>query len=121
MLQTLRQLYDQGWHGEAIERARAVFRASPLVREIARNREAARDAVAWFGWGLAGSVVLFAAWELGGFAVLVGQQPADPPAVHEPGRMVPAQAEAGGCTQASLNRATGRTTAANCQQALWAQ
>jgi hypothetical protein len=121
MLQTLRQLYDRGLHSAAVARARAALSASPLVVTLVRNREAVSDAAGWCGWVLAGGVVLFASWELGGFGVLIGQEPLGPPAVHQPPRTMPAEAQAGGCTQASLNRTTGRTTAANCQQALRSQ
>jgi hypothetical protein len=122
MLQTLRQLYDQGLHSAAVGRALALLSASPLIGKLVRNREAVSDAAGWCGWVLAGGVVLFASWELGGFGVLVGeephQEPPGPPAVRQPARTAPAEAQAEGCTQASLNRATGTTTAANCQQAL---
>jgi hypothetical protein len=72
MLHMLRQLCDRWLRSGGVERARAAFCASSLGRQLARNRETVRDALAWFGWGLAGALVLVASWELGGFAVLVG-------------------------------------------------
>ena len=117
----LRQVYDESSRSEAVERACSALRAAPLVGRLARDREAVGDALAWCGWVLAGGVVLFASWELGGFAVLVGQEAPDPPALHQTADTASAQAEDGGCTQASLDRVTRKTTAATCQQALRSQ
>jgi len=120
MLQTLRhfweETYEQAFNSQGLERARAALLASPAVRALMRNREAVRDALGWGGWVLVGGVVLFAAWEIGGFGVLVGQ-PLLPPAVWEPARPASADAEAGGCTQAALDRSTGLTISIACRRA----
>ncbi len=122
LLQTFRHLCDRRFQREAIERARASLRASPLVRKVCGDREAVRDALGWLGWALAGALLLLAAWRIGGFGVLVGQGPSVVPAPRQQVvRVVPAEVRAEGCTQASLNRTTGRTTAAKCQQALRSQ
>ena len=120
MLQTLRhlhgQVHDKGLHWKAFERTRTALRASPLARKVARNREAVRETLGWCGWAVGACIVLIASWELGGFAVLVSQEPLlRPPAFREAARAAPAQDRAGGCTQASLDRATGLTTPSNCR------
>lgn len=122
MLQTLRHLYGQaygqGLRWKAFERTRAALRATPLARKLARNREAVRETLGWCGWAVGACMVLIASWELGGFAVLVSQEPLlRPPAFHEAARAAPARGHADGCTQASLDRATGLTTPSNCRPA----
>lgn len=122
MLQTLRHLYgrvyDQGLRWKAFERARAALCASPLGRKLARNREAVSETLGWCGWAVGACIVLIASWELGGFAALVSQEPLlRPPAFREAVRATPAQGQSGGCTQVSLNRATGLTTPSNCRPA----
>jgi hypothetical protein len=116
MLRSVRQLYKQSCNSEAIERARALLLASPLVRRLLRDREAVADALGWCGWTLAAGALLYIAWEIGGFSVLVGQGPLlSPPALQAPMRAAATEPQAGGCTQASLNRSTGQTKAASCQ------
>ena len=122
MLQALRHLYgqvhDKGLHWKAFERARAALCASRLARKLARNREAVSETLGWCGWAVGASIVLLASWEIGGFAVLVSQEPLlRPPAFREATRAAAAQDQAGGCTQASLDRATGLTTPSNCRPA----
>jgi hypothetical protein len=122
MLQTLRQLYgqvyDHGVHWKAFERARAGLYAFPLGRKLARNREVVSETLGWFGWAVGACMVLIAAWELGGFAVLVSQEPLlRPPAFREAAGAAPAQGLSGGCTQASLDRTTGLTTPGICRSA----
>jgi hypothetical protein len=122
MLRTLRhlyeQVYDQGLHWKAFERTRAALYASTLARKLARNREAVSETLGWCGWAVGACIVLIASWELGGFAVLVSQEPMlRPPAFREAARAAPAQGQAGGCTQASLDRTTGLTTPSSCRPA----
>jgi hypothetical protein len=72
--------------------------------------------------GLAGVVALFAAWEIGGFAVLIGQEHPAFTAPRQAGPIAPAQtAGAGDCTRTSPDGAGGRTTAADCRHAQRAQ
>lgn len=121
-MQTLRALYgqgyDQGLHRKAVERARAALHASSFGRKLARNREAISETLGWFGWAAGACIVLLASWELGGFAVLLSQEPLlRPPAFREAVRAAPAQGQSGGCTQVSLNRATGLATPSTCRPA----
>ena len=113
MLQMLRKLREQdGWRA-AVGRASATLRAAPLVRKLAGDRDALDDALRWCAWGLAGAVALYALWVVGGFGVLVAQGP-DASQHQKVVRIAPAEVRAQGCTEASLNRATGRTRAAEC-------
>jgi hypothetical protein len=122
MLQTLRhlygQVYDEGFQWKAIERARAALCASPLACKLASNREAISETLGWCGWAVGACVVLAASWEIGGFAVLISEEPlVAPGAFREAVRTVPARGQAAGCTQASLDRITGLTTPSSCRAA----
>jgi hypothetical protein len=65
------------------------------------------------GWALFGGATAFAIWELGGFAAHFADEPGRPAVA----RQMPAPFRptgASGCTQASIDRATGQTTAGSC-------
>jgi len=113
MLQMLRRLREpDGWRA-AVGRAGAALRATPLVHRLAGDRDALGDALRWCAWGLAGAIALYAVWVVGGFGVLIGQGP-DASQHRKVVHIAPPEVRAQGCTEASLNRATGRTRAAEC-------
>jgi len=117
MLQAVRHRHQISFRGRPIERVRAALAGSPLVRGLVRRRQAVTDALGWCGWVLAGGAALFASWELGGFSVLLGQEPLSPPAVHRPANLDPSRAPTdgpAGCTQAPIDRATGLTIPVDC-------
>jgi hypothetical protein len=121
MLQAVRHFRQLPRYGGHLQRLPAALRSSRVARKLVRNRRRVADALAWCGWVLAGGVVLFAAWELGGFAVLLGPESFGRPQVHQPARIppvhAPAQDRPGGCTQAALDRATGLTVSVRCRRA----
>ena len=90
----------------------------PFLRGLGTfDRQTAATALGLCGWMLAGGTALFAFWELGGFSVLLSNDPFRPAEILQsapPSTFHPAGEGEAGCTQAPIDRSSGQTIPADC-------